>query len=163
MSGTIFTIVIPAYNEEKAIKSTLERAVKARGKITSETDISEVEIIAVNDGSFDNTESIMRDFASKEDIGIISYEKNRGYGAAIKQGFDKAKGDYVGFFDADGTCDPEFFIDLYKLIKNENAQVALGSRIHSESKMPPIRRLGNKIYVALINLLWRTKITDSEV
>ncbi|MGB2599948.1 MAG: glycosyltransferase family 2 protein, partial [Candidatus Omnitrophota bacterium] len=114
MPDVVLSIIIPAYNEEDAIASTLENALKARKKITSETDIDRVEVIVVNDGSKDNTVRIVSDFAAREDVKLISFEKNRGYGAAIKEGFDQAGGDYVGFFDADGTCDPNFFIDLYK-------------------------------------------------
>ncbi|MGB3082257.1 MAG: glycosyltransferase [Candidatus Omnitrophota bacterium] len=161
MPDVVLSIIIPAYNEEDAIASTLENALKARKKITSETDIDRVEVIVVNDGSKDNTVRIVSDFAAREDVKLISFEKNRGYGAAIKEGFDQAGGDYVGFFDADGTCDPNFFIDLYKIMKEKNAHIALGSRVHKNSKMPVVRRIGNKIYAGLINILWRTRITDS--
>lgn len=161
MSEKVFSIIIPAYNEEDAIRSTLERVTEAREKIVSETDIDAVEVIVVSDGSSDATADIVSDYAKSHDVRLIAYEKNRGYGSAIKTGFSEAKGDYVSFFDADGTCDPNFFVELYNLLENENAQIALGSRVHKKSKMPLVRRIGNKIYVALINLLWSTRISDS--
>lgn len=159
--GKTLSVIVPAYNEEEAIKSTIERMLRAKDKITAGTDITEVEVIVVNDGSRDFTARIAGEFASKGAIKLISYEKNKGYGAAIKEGFSQAKGDLLGFFDADGTCDPDFFIDLYKALQKGSAQISLGSRMHKDSKMPPIRRVGNCLYVWLINLLWRARITDS--
>ena len=58
MPDKILSIIIPAYNEEEAIASTVSRALESRKKITSGTDISEVEVIVVNDGSRDNTEKL---------------------------------------------------------------------------------------------------------
>ncbi|MFQ5952591.1 MAG: glycosyltransferase family 2 protein [Candidatus Omnitrophota bacterium] len=161
MPENILSMVIPAYNEEDAIASTLKGALESRKRIIAETDIDRVEIIVVNDGSRDRTEEIVKNYTSNEDLELISFEKNKGYGAAIKEGFSQASGNYVGFFDADGTCDPNFFIDLYKVLKKEDGQIALGSRVHKNSKMPVIRRIGNKIYAWLINILWKTRITDS--
>jgi glycosyltransferase involved in cell wall biosynthesis len=161
MKAKVLSIVVPAYNEEEAIKSTIERMIKAKEKIVKATDISDVELIVVNDGSRDSTPAIAGEYASRGAIKLISYEKNKGYGAAIKEGFASAKGDYLGFFDADGTCDPDFFIDLYRTLEEKGAGISIGSRMHKDSKMPPVRRIGNGIYVRLINILWRTKITDS--
>ena len=161
MDNNIFSIIIPAYNEEDAIADTLGNVIQAKKKIIAETDIDDVEVIVVNDGSYDSTESIVKNFGLSEKVNLISFEKNRGYGAAIKEGFSKSIGKYVGFFDADNTCDPEFFVELYNILKKENAHIALGSRVHKDSKMPLVRRIGNKIYTTIINVLWKTNISDS--
>jgi glycosyltransferase involved in cell wall biosynthesis len=160
MDERIFSIVIPAYNEEDAISSTLDRVLTARARIIERTDISEVEIIVVSDGSADRTADIVKEYIDRG-IRLIEFERNRGYGRAIMEGFAASKGEYVGFFDADGTCDPVFFIELYGLLRREKAQIALGSRVHPDSHMPPVRRLGNRIFAGMINVLWRTRITDS--
>ena len=161
MDNNIFSIIIPAYNEEDAIADTLKNVMQAKKKILAETDIDDIEVIVVNDGSCDRTESIVKDFGSSEKVKLISFEKNRGYGCAIKEGFRNSLGKYVGFFDADNTCDPGFFVELYNALKRENAHIALGSRIHKDSKMPLLRRIGNKIYATIINILWKTNISDS--
>ncbi len=153
-----FSIIIPAYNEEESIKSIIERTEKARSHIIRNTFVDEVEIIVVNDGSTDKTKEFAQQY---EGIKLISYEKNKGYGAAIKLGFEKAQGNILGFLDADGTCDPLFFSTLINsLVKNES-DIAIGSRLGSLSRMPKIRRLGNKIYVTIINFLGNVSITDS--
>ena len=153
-----FSIIIPAYNEEKSIQSIIERTQKACPYIICETGVDEVEIIVVNDGSSDETKEFAQ---THEGIQLISYEINRGYGAAIKLGFKKAKGEILGFLDADGTCDPRFFSMLINsLIKNE-ADIAIGSRLGSDSQMPRIRRFGNNIYAKIINFIGSVRITDS--
>src|SRR4030095_4136132 len=99
------------YNEEEGIRSIIERTLSASNKIRSETGLSEVEVIVVNDGSHDATARIAQKYSEQNLIRLISYEKNRGYGAAIKAGFAEASGDLLSFLDADGTCDPLIFVD----------------------------------------------------
>ena len=152
------SIIIPAYNEEQSIGSTIERTLQASQEIIKNTEVEDVEVLVINDGSKDNTKSIMQGYKS---IIPISYEKNRGYGAAIKQGFDKASGDLLSFLDADGTCNPRFFIDLVNSLIKNNADIAIGSRLGPTSKMPKIRRIGNIIYAKMINFFGNTDITDS--
>lgn len=156
------TIVIPAYNEEKAIASIIERCLAERERIMAETPVREVEIVVVNDGSRDRTAEIARRYAEANGgVRLISHEKNRGYGAALKRGFDEGRGTLVSFLDADGTCDPAYFIPLVNKLFEQKADVALGSRLGPESEMPRIRRLGNRIYTILINALTSAHITDS--
>ena len=153
-----FSIIIPAYNEENAIAEIIKRCLKERENIVKETLIADIEIIVVNDGSHDNTAQIAGGFA---EISLISYAKNRGYGAAIKTGFSQAKGDIVGFLDADGTCDPKYFIPMCNALINQQADIVIGSRMTPESKMPVIRKAGNLFFAMLINLLGNDRITDS--
>ncbi|MDY6879779.1 MAG: glycosyltransferase family 2 protein [Desulfatiglans sp.] len=157
----VLSIVIPAYNEERSIVQTLQDVLEAKTKIMDETDIDDVELIVVNDGSEDKTGRYVNDFLSDDEIKLISFEKNRGYGAAIKEGFRLARGEYLGFFDADNTCDPRFFVDLYNILQEKKADIAVGSRTHGDSKMPTVRRIGNVLFAKLVNTLWRTHITDS--
>jgi glycosyltransferase involved in cell wall biosynthesis len=157
-TGIKLSIIIPAYNEEDAIASIIERCLKERDTIVKETTVEDVEIIVVSDGSRDKTAEIAGRF---KDVSLISYAKNKGYGAAIKTGFEKATGTIVSFLDADGTCDPHYFVKMCNTLIAEDADIVIGSRMTPESKMPKIRKIGNLLYVAFINLLGDTKITDS--
>ncbi len=152
------TIVIPAYNEEEAIASTIERTLAAVPEIISQTFINKVNIVVVSDGSHDRTAVIASGYKG---IQLIAYEKNRGYGAALKLGFAQTDDEFVSFLDADGTCDPLFFIPLLKTQQATNADIVLGSRLGEGSEMPKIRRLGNIVFATLINLWAGTKIKDS--
>ena len=152
------SIVIPALNEEEAIGSTIERTLAARQYIVNHSPVSEVEIIVVSDGSTDRTPEIANSY---DEIGVIVFEQNRGYGAAIKKGFEESSGDLVSFLDGDGTCDPRFFATLCKVLVREHAAVAIGSRLGADSKMPSIRRLGNRFYAMILSVLSNRVVTDT--
>lgn len=152
------TIVIPALNEEQAIGDTIQRTLNAREQILRDGTVNEVEVIVVNDGSTDRTSEIAHGF---DGITVLDFPKNRGYGAAIKAGFNTGTGSLVGFLDADGTCDPAFFADLCRAITNGGADVALGSRIGPQSRMPGVRRLGNRVYALILSALSNKHITDT--
>ena len=85
----VLTIVIPALNEEGAIGRTITRCLEARVSIMREAGLDGVEIIVVSDGSTDRTVEIAQGF---EPIKVIVFEKNRGYGAAIMEGFRHGAG-----------------------------------------------------------------------
>jgi glycosyltransferase involved in cell wall biosynthesis len=158
-AGPCLSIVIPAYNEQEAIAGIIERSLAAQEVIRRRSPIAAVEIIVVNDGSSDRTAEIAGRFPG---IRLITYEKNRGYGAAIKLGFAAATGELLGFLDADGTCDPLFFADLCNALIGERADVVIGSRLGPESEMPALRRVGNRVFASIINL-WGSgsRVTDS--
>ncbi|HEY0548009.1 MAG TPA: glycosyltransferase family 2 protein [Verrucomicrobiae bacterium] len=152
-----FTLVIPALNEEEALPSTLERALAARHEVLAKTPVAEMSIVLVNDGSTDATRSIADRY---QEVIKIHFEKNRGYGAAIKAGFRATGAHLLGFMDADGTCDPRFCVELINAVLNEDADMSVGSRMNESSKMPVIRRLGNSIFARLIGTVSGKKLTD---
>jgi glycosyltransferase involved in cell wall biosynthesis len=153
-----FSIIIPAYNEEGAIASIIERSLAARERIQREACPGGVEVIVVSDGSTDRTAEIA---AQYEDITLVSYEKNRGYGAAIKAGFEQASGSLLGFLDADGTCDPLFFIELCHRLEEAGSDVVIGSRLGPDSEMPALRRFGNRLFAGLLIAWGGHNVTDS--
>lgn len=160
------SIVIPAYNEEESIASTLEKTVAARESITRQGGLNEVEILVVDDGSTDATsrefEQCLKRLNRPGGVRLVKHEVNRGYGAAIKTGFAAASGDILGFMDADGTCDPETFGPLCKALDEDRADVAIGSRmIRDDTGMPLTRRIGNTVFAGLLSLISGTRVTDS--
>jgi hypothetical protein len=154
----VLSIVVPALNEEDAIGSTLERCLAARARIVAESSVADVEVIAVNDGSTDRTEEVARAFP---EVTVLGFDRNRGYGAAIKSGFARARGDWLAFLDADGTCDPAFFAVLCRVLDERNADLALGSRMGPESEMPWVRALGNALFASILGVLARARVRDT--
>jgi glycosyltransferase involved in cell wall biosynthesis len=152
------SIIIPAYNEEEAVGAIIDRCLAAKQSITDGTGIDAVEIIVVNDGSRDRTAEIAAQYPA---VHLVSYERNRGYGAAIKAGFAKASGEILGFLDADGTCDPLFFRELCRTCKEEHADIVIGSRLNAQSRMPLVRWLGNVLYALLLGVLSSRVVTDT--
>jgi glycosyltransferase involved in cell wall biosynthesis len=152
------TIVIPALNEEQAIGAIIERCLEARSTIVEESPVIDVEIVVVSDGSTDRTVEVASAF---DDVRLIAFERNRGYGAAIKCGFEAGDGELVGFLDADGTCDPAFFAPLCRTLLERGASVALGSRLGPRSRMPRLRRIGNRGYALILSMLSNRHVTDT--
>jgi glycosyltransferase involved in cell wall biosynthesis len=154
----VLTVVIPALNEEDAIGDTIQRCLDAREHITSTSGVSEVEIIVVSDGSTDRTEEIAKGF---DEVTTLVFEKNRGYGAALKCGFGLGRGDLVSFLDGDGTCDPRFFSDMCRALDEQEADLVLGSRMGAQSEMPLIRTIGNTIYAWILSGLSQRTVDDT--
>lgn len=95
------SIFFPFWNEEKNVKRVAEEAVAV-----ADTVADTWEILLVNDGSSDNTLEVAQEVAkSHPNIKVISHTPNRGYGAALKEGFNAAQYDYVVFADGDGQFD----------------------------------------------------------
>ncbi len=152
-------VTIPALNEEDSIASIVERTLAARKNIVERSPVTEVEVVVVSDGSTDRTVEIARRY--EPDIRLIVFEKNRGYGAAIKSAWQSSDAELLSFLDADGTCDPNFFVNLCNLIESRDADVVLGCRMTRQSKMPLLRRVGNFIFAVLLSFFSSSKVRDT--
>jgi len=112
----------------------------------------------VSDGSTDRTVELAGQFP---EIDLIVFERNRGYGAAIKEAWSRSDADLLAFLDADGTCDPNFFADLARTLVREDADVVLGCRLNKDSEMPLIRRVGNLIFASILTVFSSTRVRDT--
>lgn len=158
---TTLTVVIPAYNEEKGIADIMHRVLAVRPALHA-AGIAGFELLVVNDGSKDRTGEIAEEIAAEDpEVRVIHHPQNRNYGGALKTGFAAAKGELVGFLDADGTYPPEYFPQLCEAAL-KGGDVVIGSRMAGEeSKMPFVRRVGNFIFATLLSVLGWQKVTDS--
>lgn len=140
-----FSIIIPAYNEEKGIAAVLKKLVEFLG--------NSGEIIIVDDGSSDNTADIAKDFGVK----VIRHSRNMGYGAALKTGFRNAKNNIVVIMDADEQHNPK---DLTKLIENiKSNDMVVGVR-NKKSHFSFLRYPGKLFLHWVANYLMGEKIPD---
>lgn len=150
------SVVIPAYNEEDGIASILER-VLGTGKALKASG-ADLELIVVDDGSRDRTAEIA---AGYPDVCLVRHRTNHGYGAALKTGFAQARGDWLGFLDADGTYPPERFPALLVAAHKQKADLVIGSRMAgTESEMPLSRKVGNLFFAKLVSLIGNQRISD---
>ncbi len=156
----ILSVVIPAYNEEDGIAPILERVLKVKGAVQkSPGAIEDVEVIVVNDASQDRTCDIA---SSYPDVTVITHSQNKGYGGALKTGFAAAKGEWIGFLDADGTYPPEEFPALCEAMVSHDADMVIGSRMTGAKSGMPIRRyIGNKFFAYLLSWIVGSAITDT--
>ena len=145
------TIGIPAYNEEKNIASII---IKLK-KITDS-------IIVCDDGSSDMTSDISKNLGAI----VITHKKNMGYGVAINSIFQKAKElniDLLVTFDADGQHRVEDIEKVVEPIKNNTADLVIGSRfLDKKSNVPNYRKIGIKVITKVTNASIKKKLTDSQ-
>jgi glycosyltransferase involved in cell wall biosynthesis len=154
---TSLTIVIPALDEEESIGAILRRVLAARDGL-QEAGIASLEVIVVDDGSTDRTAEVA---AGIDGVRVVRHERNRGYGAALKTGLGQARGDLLGFLDADGTYPPEHLPQLCRAAL-AGADVVIGSRMAgADSEMPLTRFLGNRLFALLVSLLSDQRVRDS--
>ena len=151
------TVVIPALNEEAAIGAIVERCLAARAEIRDRAGLADVHYVVVSDGSTDRTAEIAHSFGGIE---VVTFPENRGYGAAIKRGWQERPADILGFLDADGTCEPRFFIELCRELIEGQHDLVLGGRMGQHSQMPGIRRVGNTLFAILLGHLSRRSVRD---
>jgi glycosyltransferase involved in cell wall biosynthesis len=158
---TMLSIVIPAYNEERGIAEIMQRVLAVKPAL-KEHGIEDMELLVVNDGSRDNTYQAASQAAGQDpSVRVISHPKNRGYGAALKTGFAQAKGELIGFLDADGTYPPEYFPQLCDAVM-AGSELVIGSRMMgADSKMPVTRRIGNIFFAGLLSVVGGMRVTDS--
>src|SRR5438552_14684645 len=97
MKAWQLSLVIPAYNEEPSIRQAIEEAEAALPHVAGD-----FEILVVDDGSRDGTSRVVRDasFACSH-VRLLRHAENRGYGAALRTGFEAARYDRIAFTDAD--------------------------------------------------------------
>jgi len=132
------SIFFPFWNEEKNIEQVIKKAIPVAQKVAEKW-----EIIMVDDGSSDNTIGIARKLAEENtNLVVVTHAKNRGYGAALKSGFEKARYEFIVFNDGDGQFD---FSEVSRFIeKIDKADVMIGFRK---------KRLDNPFRHILMNLL----------
>jgi glycosyltransferase involved in cell wall biosynthesis len=153
---TMLSVVIPAYNEEDGIAEIVDRVLAVEPKL-KEIGI-DLECVVVDDGSKDRTAEIVAGYGAR--VHLIR-QPNRGYGGALKTGFQAARGELLGFLDADSTYPPEYFPQMCQVALS-GADLVIGSRMAGErSEMPVVRRIGNTIFATLLSLVAGVQISDS--
>jgi glycosyltransferase involved in cell wall biosynthesis len=156
-SVTTLSVVIPAYNEEDGIAEIAHRVLAVKPEL-AKVGVHDLELIVVDDGSSDRTVEIAK---SIDGVTLIQHEQNKGYGGALKTGFNQARGQLIGFLDADGTYPPEYFPQLCVEALN-GAELVIGSRMAgADSQMPLTRRVGNFFFANLLSIIGRQRISDS--
>ncbi|MBN8674045.1 MAG: glycosyltransferase family 2 protein [Chitinophagales bacterium] len=160
---TRLSIVIPAYNEGRTIHLILDRVAD-----TILVNDIEKEVIIVNDCSTDNTEEAIKHYMASHpgfNIQYYKHEINKGKGAAIHTGIQKATGEYLVIQDADLEYDPEEFNLLLKPVIRGFADVVYGSRFlggNSHRILFYWHSIGNKFLTRLSNMFTNLNLSDME-
>ena len=100
-ANAALSLVIPAFNEGLGIGRAVAEAVAALARFTHS-----FEVLVVDDGSTDDTATVVVELARENGrVRLLKHEENRGYGAALRTGFEAARYDYIAFTDADCQFD----------------------------------------------------------
>jgi glycosyltransferase involved in cell wall biosynthesis len=151
------SVVIPCYNEASTIESILA-AVRA-------SDVEDLEIIIVDDGSVDGTRERLRGLAGVPGVKVIFHETNRGKGAALRSGFREATGEVVIVQDADLEYDPREYGKILAPIRAGKADVVFGSRFaggESHRVLYFWHYAANKLLTLVSNMFTNLNLTDME-
>jgi glycosyltransferase involved in cell wall biosynthesis len=148
------SVFFPAYNEEKNIKNTVEKAIKVLNKVAQVW-----EIIIVNDGSKDKTGVIADELAKADNrIRVIHHSPNRGYGAALKSGFYNSKYPWIVFTDSDGQFNFSQLPNFINKQKETGADLVVGYYI--KRAVPFYRKLNTFLWQVVVRVLFNLKVRD---
>lgn len=132
------TVIIPAYNESKSIRYTLE-------ELQNYEPLSGINILVIDDGSKDDT---FEQASMVSGVNVVKHANNKGYGSAIATGTRKVSTQYVAWYDADSQHRPEDLQNIIKKVKEKNLDYCIGVR-GKDSHVEKSRVIG-KFFLGII-------------
>jgi glycosyltransferase involved in cell wall biosynthesis len=145
----VLSVVIPAFNEEGAVRETIEDVRKTLDEAGIEN-----EIIVVDDGSSDDT----FEAAKSTGVRVLQNQANLGYGATLKRGIRAAESPYIAILDADGTYPARYLPEMLELCRDQD--MVVGDRGAAMRNVPLIRRPAKWMLNTLASFLAERKLND---
>lgn len=141
-------VLVPCYNEERNVASVVEDFKK---------ELPEADIYVYDNNCTDQTVQEARKAGA-----LIGHERRQGKGHVVRTMFREVEADYYVMVDGDGTYPASRVHDLLRPVMEGDADMVLGSRLHprTKSRFKPLNLIGNRIFLFIINALFRLKITD---
>ncbi len=161
MTTPEISIIVPAYNENALIINTLN-GLQSFMKNRSE----DYEIILIDDGSQDQTVSLIRDWQNSHstEVNLLINEVNMGKGFSVRRGVLESRGKYIIFIDADLPYELDAIDGFMKALKG-GCDLAVGSRMLPESKVrgvPKLRYIAGQVFSWLERSVLSTKVADTQ-
>ena len=148
------TLIVPCYNEEASLPIFYDAVCDVADSLPQ----YDMTLLLVNDGSKDDTLSIMRGLADQDErVQYVSFSRNFGKEAAMYAGFCNAKGDYVAVMDADMQDPPSLLPQMLEILESGEYDSVATRRVTREGE-PPIRSLFARMFYKIIN-----KISDADI
>ena len=153
----IVSLVVPCYNEEKALPFFYKEIYKIAAQMQS----FQFELIFVDDGSKDRTLEICKELKLLDErVHYLSFSRNFGKEAALYAGLKAATGNYIAVMDADLQDPPELLKDMLSILQNEEQIDCVATRRTTRRGEPPIRSFFAKSFYKLINKISKAEIMD---
>ncbi|MFN8053146.1 MAG: glycosyltransferase family 2 protein [Acidimicrobiales bacterium] len=151
---------MPAFDEAGGIERAIGAASEAAGRLIAEGEIEDYEVVVVDDGSSDETASIVEKLAASDDrVRLARHDHNRGLGAALRTGFAEASGAWVLYTDADLPFDLFELTTAFRLMRHYGADVVAAYRLDRTGEGP--RRLAySYLYNSLVHSLVGLRLRD---
>ncbi len=153
------SVLMPAYNLGDEIAANIRRV---SDLLTGQLP---VEVVAIDDGSTDNTREALFDLQrERPDLRLVLIDENVGKGEALRRGVEAARGSHIVFLDADLDLPPHQLAWFFDIMETDRADTVIGCKRHPRSTVdyPPHRRLMSAIYFSLAKLLFGLPIHDTQ-
>ena len=154
------TFLMPVFNEVKTVKKAIEETISLN--------ISNKEIIIIDNGSTDGTPEIIKDYKDHENIKIILQKKNLGFGNSIREGFLQSSKEFIYLQFGDLEYDIDTSLEMLKKTQEQNLDAIFGSRLKNLNNLTQLCKttFNNPAYLAtlictfLINFFYNKNFTD---
>lgn len=153
------SIIIPCYNLENIVKTTVKNILENLEKFSDS-----FEILIVNDGSTDNTLEVIQDIKNNHEcIHVITYSQNKGKGYAVKTGILQSIGSYIVFIDGDLDITSDAIQNYIEELNNFDLVIGSKSLQSSEIEIRQSRKILSDIFSSIVKFLTGLKIQDTQV
>lgn len=150
------SVVIPCLNEEETVETCIKKCLESFKKLGING-----EVVVSDNGSTDGTTKLSENLGARVEVCM-----EKGYGCALRYGFQKAKGRYVIMGDGDNSYDFRLIPGFYNKISEGDYDMVIGTRLKGyihKGAMPFLHRyLGNPVLTFILNFFFRTRISDSQ-
>ncbi len=155
--------MVPAYNEERRLRGTLEKLLEFLGTIHMVFS----ELIIVDDGSTDGTAALVESFVKWDQrVRLVRNPGNRGKGYAVRHGMTEARGDWILFTDADLSTPIEELSKLQRAVEKNGAGIAIGSRALDRSLVgihqPAFREFAGRFFNLVMRAVTGLPFRDTQ-
>jgi glycosyltransferase involved in cell wall biosynthesis len=159
------SVIMPAYNEADRLQANLLEVFRTLDNAPEGMDVAPFQVILVDDGSTDLTAAAAKEVALGDArLQVVSYQPNRGKGAALQAGFEYAQGEWVAFLDADLDLHPNLLFGMFDVMRACQADVVIGSKQHPQSQVDYsfLRRVYSLGYYLLVHFLFGLPVHDTQ-
>jgi glycosyltransferase involved in cell wall biosynthesis len=159
----MLAVVVPAFNKQDEVAQSVDRLYKELQEFSLE-----FQVIVVDDGSEDNTLSVLRGIQSRYGFIVIPIKQNAGKGATLRRGFEFAleNPDFsvLSYIDADLDLHPHSLIPMIRMVDQNLSDVVVGSKMHPDSQViyPRRRVVLSKIYARCTRAVVDIKVSDTQ-
>jgi len=158
---TSLGIVVPCFNEEHNVANFEAEMSHFMGVASALYPQLEINFYVVENNSTDKTAEKLSQMAARHSKVQVVSCSTQGYGAALKHGFVIAKKHhYISFLDFDDTYPMADILEMLAELQQKGLDLIYGARLHEDSKIDPVRKFGNRLYVLMLKTLLRSHLSD---